>query len=123
MAVDAQRGTLYTVFGGPNTNYWGGDRHGNDLYGNSVVALDAETGKMKWYFQVVHHDIFDYDLPPAPALLDATVSGKRVPMLAQTGKIGLTLPRPVSGAVSGGVAAVGKMGFVFVKSLDEASCG
>jgi glucose dehydrogenase len=88
MTVDAQRGILYTVFGGPNTNYWGGDRHGNDLYGNSVVALDAETGKMKWYFQVVHHDIFDYDLPPAPALLDATVNGKKVPILAQTGKIG-----------------------------------
>jgi quinoprotein glucose dehydrogenase len=88
MTVDAQRGILYTVFGGPNTNYWGGDRHGNDLYGNSVVALDAETGKMKWHFQVVHHDIFDYDLPPAPALLDATVNGKKVPILAQTGKIG-----------------------------------
>jgi quinoprotein glucose dehydrogenase len=88
MAVDAQRGILYTVLGGPNTNYWGGDRHGNDLYGNSVVALDAETGKMKWYFQVVHHDIFDYDLPPAPALLDATVNGKKVPILAQTGKTG-----------------------------------
>jgi quinoprotein glucose dehydrogenase len=86
MTVDAQRGILYTVFGGPNTNYWGGDRHGNDLYGNSVVALDAETGKMKWYFQVVHHDIFDYDLPPAPALLDATVNGRKVPILAQTGK-------------------------------------
>ena len=86
MTMDAQRGILYTVFGGPNTNYWGGDRHGNDLYGNSVVALDAETGKMKWYFQAVHHDIFDYDLPPAPALLDATVNGRKVPILAQTGK-------------------------------------
>ena len=63
-------------------------RHGNDLFGNSVVALDAETGKMKWYYQVVHHDIFDYDLPPAPLLMDVTVKGKKVPILAQTTKSG-----------------------------------
>ena len=88
LTVDTERGIVYTVFGGPNTNYWGGDRHGNDLFGNSVVALDAETGKMKWYYQVVHHDIFDYDLPPAPLLMDVTVNGKKVPILAQTTKSG-----------------------------------
>ena len=88
MTVDTQRGLVYTVFGGPNTNYWGGDRHGNNLYGNSVVALDAETGKMKWAYQVVHHDIFDYDLPPAPALVDVTVNGRKIPALAQTTKSG-----------------------------------
>lgn len=88
MTVDTSRGLVYTVFGGPNTNYWGGDRHGNNLFGNSVVALDAETGKMKWYFQVVHHDIFDYDLPPAPALVDVTVNGRKIPALAQTTKSG-----------------------------------
>src|SRR6202521_2897364 len=58
LTVDTQRGTLYTVFGGPNTNYWGGDRKGNNLFANSVVALDAETGKLKWYFQAVHHDLW-----------------------------------------------------------------
>jgi glucose dehydrogenase len=88
MTVDTQRGIVYTMFGGPNTNYWGGDRHGNNLYGNSVVALDAETGKMKWFYQVVHHDIFDYDLPPAPALVDVTVNGRKIPALAQTTKSG-----------------------------------
>jgi glucose dehydrogenase len=88
MTVDAERGIVYTTFGGPNTNYWGGDRHGDNLYGNSVVAIDAETGKLKWYFQAVHHDIFDYDLPPAPALLDVMIGGKRVPVLAQTAKTG-----------------------------------
>jgi quinoprotein glucose dehydrogenase len=88
LTVDAQRGIVYTVFGGPNTNYWGGDRHGDNLYGNSVVALDAETGKLKWHFQVVHHDIFDYDLPPAPLLMDVTVAGKKIPVLAQTTKSG-----------------------------------
>lgn len=88
MTVDSQRGILYTTFGGPNTNYWGGDRKGNDLFANSVVALDAATGKLKWYYQVVHHDLWDYDLPPAPSLLDVMVNGKRVPMLAQVAKTG-----------------------------------
>ena len=88
LTVDAERGIVYTVFGGPNTNYWGGDRHGNNLFANSIVALDAETGKMKWYFQTIHHDMWDYDLPPVPALLDVTIQGKKVPILAQTGKSG-----------------------------------
>jgi quinoprotein glucose dehydrogenase len=88
MTVDSERGILYTVLGGPNTNYWGGDRKGNDLFGNSVVALDANTGKLRWYFQAVHHDVFDYDLPPSPGLLDVTINGRKVPVLAQTGKTG-----------------------------------
>ena len=88
MAVDTERGIVYTVFGGPNTNYWGGDRKGDDLFGNSVVALDAETGTMKWYYQVVHHDLWDYDLPPSPVLLDVKVKGKTVPVLAQGTKSG-----------------------------------
>jgi glucose dehydrogenase len=88
MTVDTERGILYTVFGGPDTNYWGGDRKGNNLFGNSVVALDAATGKLKWFFQVVHHDLWDYDLPPAPALVDINVGGKRVAAIAQTTKSG-----------------------------------
>ncbi|HXP86950.1 MAG TPA: PQQ-binding-like beta-propeller repeat protein [Bryobacteraceae bacterium] len=88
MTVDAARGIVYTVFGGPNTNYWGGDRKGQNLFANSVVAIDAGTGKLKWYFQAVHHDLWDYDLPPAPALLDVTVRGKKTPLLVQTAKTG-----------------------------------
>jgi quinoprotein glucose dehydrogenase len=88
MTVDEQRGIVYTVFGSPASDYYGADRKGNNLFGNSVVALDAATGKMRWYFQVVHHDIWDMDLPPAPVLLDVTVKGKKIPALAQTGKIG-----------------------------------
>jgi glucose dehydrogenase len=88
MTVDTQRGILYTVFGGPASDFYGGDRKGNDLFGNSVVALDAQTGKLIWYFQVVHHDIWDMDLPPAPVLLDVAVKGKMTPVLAQTGKVG-----------------------------------
>jgi len=88
LTVDTARGIVYTVFGGPDTNYWGGDRHGNNLFANCIVALDADTGKLKWYFQVVHHDLWDYDLPPAPALIDVTVAGKKVPALAQVTKSG-----------------------------------
>ncbi len=88
LTVDAERGIVYTVFGGPNTNFWGGDRKGDDLFANSVVAIDAETGKMKWYFQVVHHDLWDFDLPAPPTLMDVTVNGKNIPILAQTAKTG-----------------------------------
>src|SRR5215471_6567124 len=89
MTVDTERGTLYTIFGAPASDYYGFDRKGNDLFGNSVVALDAMTGKLKWYFQTVHHDLWDMDLPPAPLLIDITVKGKKTPALVQTGKLGL----------------------------------
>jgi quinoprotein glucose dehydrogenase len=88
MTVDEERGILYTTFGSPASDFYGSDRQGNNLFGNSVVALDANTGQMKWYFQAVHHDLWDMDLPPAPVLLDITVKGKKTPILAQTGKIG-----------------------------------
>jgi glucose dehydrogenase len=88
MTVDTQRAILYTTYGSPASDFYGFDRKGNDLFGNSVVALDAETGKVKWYFQAVHHDLWDFDLPPAPPLLDVTVNGKKTPVLAQTGKVG-----------------------------------
>jgi len=66
MTVDEERGTVYMTFGGPAANYWGGDRPGANLFGNSVVAVDAVTGKYKWHFQVVHHDLWDYDVPAEP---------------------------------------------------------
>ena len=88
MTVDAQRDILYMPVDGPASNYYGGDRPGANLFGNSVVAVDAETGKLKWFFQTVHHDLWDYDNPPAPALIDITVNGKKIPALAQIGKTG-----------------------------------
>ncbi|HJT88252.1 MAG TPA: PQQ-binding-like beta-propeller repeat protein, partial [Bryobacteraceae bacterium] len=88
MTVDTQRDLIYSVFASPAYDYWGGDRKGNDLFGNSVVALDAASGKLKWYFQLVHHDLWDFDLPPAPALLDVSIGGRSVPVLVQTGKVG-----------------------------------
>jgi quinoprotein glucose dehydrogenase len=89
MTVDTERAILYTVFGSPASDYYGFDRKGNNLFGNSVVALDANTGKLKWYFQTVHHDLWDMDLPPAPILMDITVRGRKIPALIQTGKLGL----------------------------------
>jgi quinoprotein glucose dehydrogenase len=88
MSVDEKRGIVYMPMGGPAANYWGGDRKGNNLFANSVVAVDYETGKLKWYFQTVHHELWDYDLPPDPVLIDIVKGGKRIPALVQTGKSG-----------------------------------
>ena len=88
MTVDEARGTVYMTFGSAAANYWGGDRPGADLFGNSVVAVDAVTGKYKWHFQTVHHDLWDSDLPPAPSLIDIVKDGKKIPALAQIGKAG-----------------------------------
>ncbi len=88
LTVDEERGIVYMPFGGPAANYYGGDRPGNNLFGNSLVAVDALTGKLKWYFQVVHHDLWDSDLPPAPGLVDIVQNGKKIPALAAIGKTG-----------------------------------
>jgi quinoprotein glucose dehydrogenase len=86
MTVDETRYLVYMPLGGPAANYYGADRPGANLFGNSVVAVDATTGAYKWHFQLVHHDLWDYDLPPAPALVDIVKDGQRIPVLAQVGK-------------------------------------
>ncbi|MFO1409948.1 MAG: PQQ-binding-like beta-propeller repeat protein, partial [Steroidobacteraceae bacterium] len=86
MTVDEERGILYMPVGGPSANYYGGDRPGANLFGNSVVAVDALTGKLRWYFQTIHHDLWDSDLPAPPTLIDIRVGGRRIPALAATGK-------------------------------------
>ena len=68
--ADPSSATLFMTLGSPAGNYWGCDRPGADLYANSVVSVDADTGKYKWHFQVVHHDLWDIDLPAAPSLFD-----------------------------------------------------
>jgi quinoprotein glucose dehydrogenase len=88
MTVDAKRGIVYMPIGGPSPNYYGGDRPGANLFGNSLVAVDAQTGKLKWYFQTVHHDLWDSDLPPGPSLIDIKQNNKKVPALAIIGKTG-----------------------------------
>ena len=89
MTVDVQRGMLFVPLGTPSPDFYGGSRKGSNLYGSSLVALDAATGQLKWYFQTTHHDNWDYDLTAAPALIDVTRDGKKVPAVAQWTKQGL----------------------------------
>ena len=89
MTVDVDRGTLFVPLGTPTPDFYGGSRKGSNLYGSSLVALDAATGKIKWYFQTTHHDNWDYDLTAAPCLIDVTQNGKKVPAVAQWTKQGL----------------------------------
>jgi quinoprotein glucose dehydrogenase len=87
--LDAARGIVYVAVEAPGpSDYWGADRPGDNLYGNSLLALDAATGKLLWHFQTVHHDLWDYDLPSPPSLLDVMIGGQLVPVLAQTSKTG-----------------------------------
>jgi quinoprotein glucose dehydrogenase len=88
MTLDDERGVLYMPVAGPAANYWGGDRPGDNLFGNSIVAVDALTGKYRWHFQTVHHDLWDSDMPNPPVLVDIVQSGRRVPALASVGKTG-----------------------------------
>jgi quinoprotein glucose dehydrogenase len=86
--VDEQRGLLFVPLASPIPDEYGGDRKGANLYGNSVVAVDAATGKYKWHFQTIHHDLWDADPPAPPALFDAVQNGRRVPALGVTTKSG-----------------------------------
>jgi quinoprotein glucose dehydrogenase len=89
MTVDAARGIVYMPFGAPSGDLFGGDRPGDDLYGTSIVAADAKTGKYLWHFQVVHHDMWDFDLESPPVLLDVKKNGKAIPAVAVFGKSSL----------------------------------
>ena len=84
--VDAERGVIYLPISGPAANYWGGDRPGSNLFANSIVAVDIETGEYKWHYQTVHHDLWDTDMPSAGALFDVTVDGQSEPVIAHAGK-------------------------------------
>jgi quinoprotein glucose dehydrogenase len=91
--IDDARGLVFfpveKVEGNGANDYWGGGNHGNGLYTDSLVALDANTGRLKWFRQLVHHDIWDYDLSPPPVLIDVRRDGRVIPAVAQTGKIAL----------------------------------
>jgi len=86
--VDEQRGIAFINFGSPRFDFYGGDRPGNNLFGNSLVALDARTGKRIWHYQLVHHDLWDYDLPQAPKLLTIRRNGRAIDVVAQATKHG-----------------------------------
>ncbi len=89
MTVDVQRGMLFVPLGTPTPDFYGGSRKGSNLYGSTLVALDAATGQIKWYFQTTHHDNWDYDLTSAPCLIDVVKNGKKIPAVAQWTKQGL----------------------------------
>ncbi|MDQ2835762.1 MAG: PQQ-binding-like beta-propeller repeat protein [Acidobacteriota bacterium] len=88
MALDAKRGIVYVPTGSAVSDFYGGDRVGDDLFANTLLALDAATGKRIWHFQGVHHDIWDRDFPAPPSLLTVTHDGKRIDAIAQTTKQG-----------------------------------
>ncbi|HEV2274086.1 MAG TPA: PQQ-binding-like beta-propeller repeat protein [Acidobacteriaceae bacterium] len=88
MTLDEKRGIVYVPTGSAVFDFYGGDRIGNDLFADSLIALDAETGKRIWHFQGVHHDLWDRDFPAPPALVTLTRNGKRVDAIAQTTKSG-----------------------------------
>ncbi|MSU48344.1 MAG: pyrroloquinoline quinone-dependent dehydrogenase [Opitutus sp.] len=88
MAVDAERALLFAPTGSPTYDFWGGNRVGENLFGNSLICLDARTGKRKWHFQITRHDIWDRDLPAPPNLLTLRRDGKEIPAVAQVTKSG-----------------------------------
>src|SRR6185503_18335724 len=88
-SLDAERGILYMPLGAPNNDRVGIDRPGNNLFSSSVVAVDANTGKYLWHFQLVHHDIWDYDTQSAPLLVDLRRDGQIVPAVIVVNKTGL----------------------------------
>jgi len=89
MTVDVERGFVFIPLGCPTSDFYGADRHGDGLYGNSLVALDAATGGLRWYRQLVHHDLWDYDVAAPPALIEIHRNGKTIPAVAQITKMGL----------------------------------
>ncbi len=88
MSLDQKRGLVFLALGSPAYDFYGGDRIGKNLYGNSIVALDAKTGRYRWHFQTVHHDLWDYDLPAPPNLLTINKDGEKIDVVAQTTKTG-----------------------------------
>jgi quinoprotein glucose dehydrogenase len=88
LTVDEPNGIVFVPFGTARYDFYGGNRHGKNLFANSLVALDAKTGKRLWHFQMVHHDLWDYDLPAAPKLLTVRNNGRTVEAVAQPTKFG-----------------------------------
>jgi quinoprotein glucose dehydrogenase len=86
--VDDENGIVFVPFGTARYDFFGGNRAGNNLFANSLVALDAKTGRRLWHFQTIHHDLWDYDLPQSPKLLTIRQNGQPVQVVAQGSKQG-----------------------------------
>jgi len=89
LTIDNERGMLFLAIGSPAYDFYGGDRKGANLYGDCLVALNAHTGKLIWHYQLVHHDIWDYDPPAPPALIGVHHAGREIPGVVEVTKMGL----------------------------------
>ena len=90
LSADDELGYVYLPIGTATSDYYGGHRLGDNLFAESLVAVDAETGQGAWHFQAVHHGVWDYDFPAAPTLIDITVDGRAIKAIAQVSKQGFT---------------------------------
>ena len=88
LSVDEANGLVFIALGNATDQNYGGSRPGSNLYATSVIALKAETGELKWHFQITHHDIFDWDVNAAPSLIEVNKDGRRIPAIAQSTKVG-----------------------------------
>jgi quinoprotein glucose dehydrogenase len=88
LSIDEKRGIAYFPTGSPTYDFYGADRNGADLYSDCLLALDARTGKLLWFYQTTHHDLWDYDLESGPKLLTVTHNGQKVDVVAEAGKNG-----------------------------------
>jgi quinoprotein glucose dehydrogenase len=89
LALDEKRGTVYFGTGSPSSDFYGGDRPGDNLFANCIMALDAANGKIKWYYQIIHHDLWDRDIPCPPNLTTIRHNGKMTDVVVQATKDGL----------------------------------
>ena len=89
LSVDAGRGLVFVPTGSASPDFFGGERSGDNLYANSLVALHADTGALAWYRQLVHHDLWDYDVPAQPMLIDIERDNKSIPAVVQATKTGM----------------------------------
>ncbi|MBW3534902.1 MAG: PQQ-binding-like beta-propeller repeat protein, partial [Gemmatimonadetes bacterium] len=90
LSADSERGLVFIPTDTPSNDYYGGDRLGDNLFGTSLIALNAATGQRVWHFQMVHHDVWNMDNPNAPKVLDVTVRGRRTPIVVETTKQGFS---------------------------------
>jgi len=86
LSADPERGIVYIPTNGATQDFYGGFRPGDNLFSTSLIALDVQTGERVWHYQMVHHDIWNYDTPTAPVLMDVTVDGEEIPALVQVTK-------------------------------------
>ena len=89
MTVDEANGLVFIALGNPTDQNYGASRPGKNPYASSVIALEAATGKLRWYYQMTHHDIYDWDANAPPTLIEVTKDGKKIPAIAQSTKQGL----------------------------------